>query len=100
MESRDRRVLGFHQFQSNCGVSFGIGRWKSPGLRRRPTSSWCGSMFGTTNGMRAFATVAPGGLAAVGLPAQTFNTILSFDTTNGATRSGGLVQATDGAFYG
>ena len=37
---------------------------------------------------------------AMALPAQTFTTIFSFDQTNGATPTAGLVQAANGDFYG
>ena len=37
---------------------------------------------------------------AIGLPAQTFTTLYSFDTTHGANPEAGLVQARDGDFYG
>lgn len=33
-------------------------------------------------------------------PAQTFTTLHSFDGTDGSDPSGGLVQGTDGNFYG
>jgi len=38
--------------------------------------------------------------AAVGLPAQTFTTMFSFDNTNGANPEAGLIQARNGNFYG
>jgi uncharacterized repeat protein (TIGR03803 family) len=34
------------------------------------------------------------------LPAQTFTTLFSFDVTDGADPYAGLVQGTDGDFYG
>src|SRR5579863_8000433 len=37
---------------------------------------------------------------AIVSPAQTFKTLASFDGTNGATPYSGLVQATDGNFWG
>jgi uncharacterized repeat protein (TIGR03803 family) len=40
------------------------------------------------------------GVAVIGLAAQTFTTIVSFNYTNGAFPVAGLVQATDGNFYG
>lgn len=39
-------------------------------------------------------------IAAVGLPAQTFTTLRSFDRTDGGQPQAGLIQATDGNFYG
>jgi len=38
--------------------------------------------------------------SAMGLPAQTFTTVVSFDVTNGANPQSSLIQATDGNFYG
>ena len=38
--------------------------------------------------------------AAVALPAQTFTTLFKFDGTDGGFPHGGLIQATDGNFYG
>ena len=37
---------------------------------------------------------------AIAASAQTFTTIFSFDSTNGANPSAGLIRATDGNFYG
>ena len=39
-------------------------------------------------------------LTVIASPAQTLNTIYSFDYTDGAEPYGALVQATDGNFYG
>ena len=39
-------------------------------------------------------------MAAVALPAQTFTTLFKFDATDGGQPHGGLIQATDGNFYG
>jgi uncharacterized repeat protein (TIGR03803 family) len=38
--------------------------------------------------------------AAIASPAQTFKTLVNFDATNGAYPFAGLVQGTDGYFYG
>lgn len=39
-------------------------------------------------------------LAAIASPAQTFTTLHSFNGTDGSTANSGLVQGTDGNFYG
>jgi uncharacterized repeat protein (TIGR03803 family) len=39
-------------------------------------------------------------MAAITLPAQTLTTLFSFDGTNGGMTYAGLIQATDGNFYG
>jgi uncharacterized repeat protein (TIGR03803 family) len=49
---------------------------------------------------RASAVFAMFAAAATALPAQTFNTLVSFDGTNGTRPGGALIQATDGNFYG
>jgi uncharacterized repeat protein (TIGR03803 family) len=38
--------------------------------------------------------------SAIGLPAQTFSTVVSFDVADGANPQSSLIQATDGNFYG
>jgi hypothetical protein len=39
-------------------------------------------------------------ITAIALPAQIFTTLSSFDITDGAQPTAGLVQATSGEFYG
>jgi len=50
--------------------------------------------------MKACGVLMLWGTVAVALPAQTFTTLHSFDVTDGANPYSGLVQATDGNFYG
>ena len=49
---------------------------------------------------RACALFLLGATMAVGLPAQTFTTLHSFDITDGFYPYASLIQGTDGAFYG
>jgi uncharacterized repeat protein (TIGR03803 family) len=53
--------------------------------------SWCKTMF--------FACVFCGA-AGISSPAQTLTTLVNFDVTNGALPYSGIVQGTDGNFYG
>jgi uncharacterized repeat protein (TIGR03803 family) len=50
--------------------------------------------------MKACGTLFLWAATAVALPAQTFTTLHSFDGYFGANPSAGLVQGTDGNFYG
>ena len=49
---------------------------------------------------RAYAVFVLCATMAIALPAQTFNTLFSFDGTDGAMPEGALVQGTDGDLYG
>jgi uncharacterized repeat protein (TIGR03803 family) len=49
---------------------------------------------------RKLALFALYAATAIALPAQTLTTLYSFDAKDGAYSSAGLVQATDGDFYG
>ena len=51
-------------------------------------------------GRRAYAVFALCATTAIVLPAQTLTTVFSFDGTDGAYPWAGLVQATNGDFYG
>jgi uncharacterized repeat protein (TIGR03803 family) len=51
-------------------------------------------------GKRAYAVFVLCATTATALPAQTFTTLFSFDGTDGAEPYAGLVQATNGDFYG
>ncbi len=51
-------------------------------------------------GMKACALLVVWGVTAVTLPAQTFKTLDSFDSTDGAFPWATLVQGSDGNFYG
>jgi uncharacterized repeat protein (TIGR03803 family) len=51
-------------------------------------------------GKRAYAVLALFATTAIALPAQTFTTLHSFDATDGQGPVAGLVQATNGDFYG
>ena len=63
------------------------------------------ALFATTlgklnRGKRAYAVFVLCAATAIALPAQTFTTLFSFDGADGKTPYAGLVQATDGNFYG
>jgi uncharacterized repeat protein (TIGR03803 family) len=51
-------------------------------------------------GKRACAVLLIGAATGIVLPGQTFTTLFSFDGTDGGNPFAGLVQATDGDFYG
>jgi uncharacterized repeat protein (TIGR03803 family) len=51
-------------------------------------------------GKRAYAVFALCAATAIALPAQTLTTLFSFDGTDGQAPLAGLVQATNGDFYG
>jgi len=51
-------------------------------------------------GKRAYAVLVLCATTAIALPAQTFTTLHSFDGTDGEFLNAGLVQATNGDFYG
>jgi len=51
-------------------------------------------------GKRAYAVFALCATRAIALPAQTFTTLFSFDGADGSDPLAGLVQATNGDFYG
>lgn len=61
-----------------------------------------GDGIGSSGWGKRCALLVLGAVAAIGLQAQTvtFNTLFSFDGTNGAGPEAGLVQATNGNFYG
>ena len=62
---------------------------------KRIVSAWA-----RPNGKRACAVCALCATTALSLSAQIFNTLSSFDYTNGLGPLAGVVQATDGNFYG
>src|ERR1019366_6409934 len=53
-----------------------------------------------TSAALVFTTLMLVVAASTGATAQTFNTLLSFDGTDGASPTAGLVQATNGYLYG
>jgi uncharacterized repeat protein (TIGR03803 family) len=53
-----------------------------------------------SSGKRAYAVFVLCATTAIALPAQTFTTLFSFDSRTGKDPYAGLVQATDGDFYG
>jgi uncharacterized repeat protein (TIGR03803 family) len=59
-----------------------------------------GGNIGKLNGKRAYAVFLLCATTAIALRAQTFTTLYSFDITDGALPHAGLVQATNGNFYG
>ena len=62
---------------------------------------WIVNALGKLNwGKRACAVCVLCATTAIALPAQTFTTLVNFDATNGAYPAAGLVQATNGDFYG
>jgi uncharacterized repeat protein (TIGR03803 family) len=58
-----------------------------------------GNLYGTTYGYSASGPANAGTIFEIN-PQNTFTTLLTFDGTNGEYPSGGLLQATNGTFYG
>jgi uncharacterized repeat protein (TIGR03803 family) len=83
MPNRGGRLVAYPKSQSKAALSGEEGNVSKP-----------------NRGLKAFCALLLWAVAAVALPAQTFTTLHNFNKRAGTAPLGGLVQGSNGNFYG